>query len=67
MNAMLTTQEAPTPGIARPTLVRILERGEIPMEKPSRHRFVRLQDLLAYQGVAAGAGQFGAGRAGPRC
>ena len=50
MNAMLTTQEAADfLGIARPTLVRILERGEIPMEKPGRHRFVRLQDLIAYQ------------------
>jgi excisionase family DNA binding protein len=51
MNAMLTTQEAADfLGIARPTLVRILERGEIPMDKPGRHRFVRLQDLVAYQG-----------------
>ena len=50
MNAMLTTQEAADfLGIARPTLVRILERGEISMEKPGRHRFVRLQALLAYQ------------------
>lgn len=50
MNAMLTTQEAADfLGIARPTLVRILERGDIPMEKPGRHRFVRLADLIDYQ------------------
>lgn len=50
MNALLTTQEAADfLGIARPTLVRILERGEIPMEKPGRHRFVRLKDLVEYQ------------------
>jgi excisionase family DNA binding protein len=50
MNAMLTTQEAADfLGIARPTLVRILEHGDIPMEKPNRHRFVRLKDLVEYQ------------------
>ena len=26
-----------------------LERGEIPMEQPGRHRYVRLSDLLEYQ------------------
>jgi len=46
-NARLTTQEAADfLGISRPTLVRMLERGEIPMEKPGRHRFVRLADLV---------------------
>jgi excisionase family DNA binding protein len=50
LNAMLTTQEAADfLGIARPTLVRMLERGDIPMEKPNRHRFVRLKDLVEYQ------------------
>lgn len=50
LSAMLTTQEAADYlGISRPTLVRILERGEISMEKPGRHRFVRLRDLVDYQ------------------
>lgn len=50
MNAMLTTQEAADfLGVARPTLVRILERGDLPMERPGRHRFVRLKDLVEYQ------------------
>lgn len=50
LSAMLTTQEAADYlGISRPTLVRILERGELPMEKPGRHRLVRLQDLVDYQ------------------
>ncbi|MBW3086829.1 hypothetical protein KEM60_03058 [Austwickia sp. TVS 96-490-7B] len=50
LNAMLTTQEAAGfLGVSRPTLVRILERGEIPMEQPGRHRYVRLSDLLEYQ------------------
>jgi excisionase family DNA binding protein len=50
LSAMLTTQEAADYlGISRPTLVRILERHEIPMEKPGRHRFVRLKDLVDYQ------------------
>lgn len=50
MNARLTTQEAADfLGISRPTLVRMLERHDIPMEKPGRHRFVRLADLVEYQ------------------
>jgi excisionase family DNA binding protein len=50
LNAMLTTQEAADfLGVARPTLVRILDRGDLPMERPGRHRFVRLKDLVDYQ------------------
>lgn len=49
-NARLTTQEAAAfLGISRPTLVRILERGDLPMERPGRHRYVRLNDLVNYQ------------------
>jgi len=47
---LLTTQEAADfLGISRPTLVKILEDGTIPFEKPNRHRRVRLQDLLDFQ------------------
>lgn len=49
-SAMMTTQQAAEfLGISRPTLVRILERGDVPMERPGRHRYVRLSDLIAYQ------------------
>ncbi|HEX3963698.1 MAG TPA: helix-turn-helix domain-containing protein [Trebonia sp.] len=43
----LSTQEAADLlRISRTTLVRLLESGAIPFEKPSRHRKVRLDDLL---------------------
>ncbi len=48
----LTTQQAADLlGISRPTLVKVIERGELPCERPSgsRHRRIRLSDLLGYQ------------------
>ena len=47
---LLTTQEAADfLGISRPTLVKLLEDGSIPFEKPNRHRRVRLEDVVAFQ------------------
>jgi excisionase family DNA binding protein len=46
----LSTQEAADLlRISRTTLVRLLETGVIPFEKPSRHRKVRLDDLIEYR------------------
>lgn len=49
-STMLTTQEAADfLGISRPTLVRLLEEGEIPHTKPGRHRRIKLVDVLKYE------------------
>lgn len=50
LDAVLSTQEAADAiGVSRPTLVKLLESGEIAFTKPGRHRRVQLKDLRDYQ------------------
>lgn len=46
---LTTTQAAEMIGVSRPTLIKLLEDGEIPFEQPRRHRVLRLDDVLAFQ------------------
>ena len=46
---LTTSQAAELLGISRPTLVKLLDDGEIPYERPRRHRVLRLDDVLAFR------------------
>jgi excisionase family DNA binding protein len=47
---LLTTQQAAELlGVSRPTLIKMLDDGKLPYERPVDHRRIRLDDVLAYR------------------
>lgn len=54
LEKQLTTQEAAEfLGMSRPTLIKIIDRGDLTCSTVGRHRRVRLGDLLTYQRARA--------------
>ena len=48
--ATITTQQAADMlGISRPTLIRLLDSGRIPFERPGAHRRLRVDDVTAFR------------------
>ena len=49
-DSYLTAQEAADfLGVSRPTMIRILDMGEVAYERPNSHRRIKVADLLRYK------------------